>query len=258
MPGINNDNSFIKWLPVFFAAILLVSFFLPWVMWKEAALSGTAMPSGGFFTAAREKFGIDNPFPKLSFSFKIFWLIPVAAITVIAFTVLKKNTLWPAVIAGLLSLSLVIVYFLFSKSMITQGLTSGSVWTMVKPWLFVHVLAAVAIMLSAGEGKWFLKSGLILATAVITIGGFTIMSKQAEKKILEETFESTGNIKADYTLTSADLLKEFEGNDTAANKKYVEKVLLVSGKQIQPAQLHLLTALVLMPFLRWRKMSMKK
>jgi hypothetical protein len=55
------------------------------------------------------------------------------------------------------------------------------------------------------------------------------MSKQAEKKIFEETFESTDNIKADYTITSVDLLKEFAANDTAANKKYMEKVLLVTG-----------------------------
>ena len=46
--------------------------------------------------------------------------------------------------------------------------------------------------------------------------------------ILEEKFESTGNIKADYTVTAVDLLKEFEVNDSAANKKYIEKVLQFS------------------------------
>jgi tRNA_anti-like len=218
-----------KWLPVFFAGILLVSFFLPWVLWKDAALSGNAMPSGAFFYAAKEKFGVDNPFPQFSFAFKIFWVIPVAALAVIVFLLLKKNIMWPAIVAGLLSLSLVLVYFLFSKSLVDQLGVSKSVWAMTRPWLFIHVLAAVAIVLSAGEGKWWLKSGLVLATALVSIVGFTIVSKQVEKKILKETFETTDNIKADYILASGELIKEFMANDTAANKKYQEKVLAVSG-----------------------------
>ena len=218
-----------KWLPAFFAAILLISFFLPWVGWKDAVLSGNAMPSGAFFYTAKEKFGVDNPFPQFSFAFKIFWIIPVAAFVVIVFLLLKKNSMWPAIVAGLLSLSLVLVYFLFSKNMVDQLGVSKSVWAMTRPWLFIHSLAAVAIVLSAGEGKWWLKAGLVLATALITTAGFNMVSKQAEKKILKETFETTDNIKADYTLSSGELIKEFMANDMAANKKYLEKVLAVSG-----------------------------
>ena len=208
---------------------MLVSFFLPWVAWKDAALSGNAMPSGAFFYTAKEKFGVDNPFPQFSFAFKIFWVIPVAALAVIAFLFLKKNIMWPAIVAGLLSLSLVLVYFLFSKSMVDQLGVSKSVWAMTRPWLFIHILAAVAIVLSADEGKWWLKSGLVLATALVTIVGFTIVRKQVEKKILKETFETIDNIKADYILSSGELIKEFMANDMAANKKYLEKVLEVSG-----------------------------
>ena len=137
--------------------------------------------------------------------------------------------MWPAMIAGLISLSLVLVYFLFSKSMVDQLGVSNSVWVMTKPWLFIHILASVAIVLSAGKGKWMLKSGLVLATALITIVGFTMVGKQAEKKMLNETFETTDNIKADYILASGELIKEFMANDTAANKKYQEKVLAVNG-----------------------------
>lgn len=218
-----------NWLPALFAAILAISFFLPWVVWKDAPLSGNAMPSGAFFSAAKEQFGVDNPFPQFSFAFKIFWVIPAAALVVIAFLLLKKNIMLPAIVAGLLSLSLVLVYFLFSKSMVEQLGVSKSVWAMTRPWLFIHLLASVAIVLSAGERKWVLKSGLVLATALVTIIGFTIVSKQAEKKILKETFETIDNIKPDYILSSGELIKEFMANDTAANKKYVEKVLEVSG-----------------------------
>ena len=218
-----------NWLPVLFGTALLVTFFLPWLQWKDAVLSGTAMPSGGFFEAAKEKFGVDNPFPKFSFALKIFWLIPLAALAVIVSGLMKKNMLWPALIAGLLSLSLVLVYFLFSKTLVEQLGVSKSAWAMTRPWLFVHTLAAVAVILSAGNGKWFLKIGLILATCIITFAGFTLMGKQAEERIMKEIFESTADIKPDYTMPFADLLKEFVQNDSAANKKYMEKVLLVTG-----------------------------
>lgn len=216
-------------ISIFAAALLAVSFFLPWVMWKDAALSGNAMPAGQFFAAAKEKFGVDNPFPQISFAFKIFWLIPAAALAVIVLALMKKNIFWPAVVAGLLSLSLVLVYFLFSKSMVDQLGVSKSAWAMTKPWLFIHALAAVAVVLTAADGKWILKAGLVLVTIAATVIGFNMVSKQAEKKIFDETFSSIENVKADYTLTASDMLKEFLANDTASNKKYTEKVLEVSG-----------------------------
>jgi hypothetical protein len=100
---------------------------------------------------------------------------------------------------------------------------------MAKPWLFIHALTAVAFMLSAGEGKWLLKLSLVLGTALITFIGFTLVSKQVEKEILKETFETTDQIKADYTMTATELIKEFNNADTAVNKKYLEKVLMVNG-----------------------------
>lgn len=211
------------------AALLAVSFFLPWVMWKDAALSGNAMPGGQFFAAAKEKFGVDNPFPQISFAFKIFWLIPAAALSVIVLALMKKSIFWPAVVAGLLSLSLVLVYFLFSKSMVDQLGVSKSVWAMTKPWLFINAVAAVAAVLTAADGKWILKAGLVLVTVAATVIGFNIVSKQAEKKIFYETFNSIDNVKADYSLAAGDMLNEFLTNDTASNKKYAEKVLEVSG-----------------------------
>lgn len=218
-----------RWLPAVIAAVLLVSFFFPWVMWKDALVTGNDMPSDRFFDAAKEKFAVGNPFPQFSIAFKVFWLIPAAAVVVIAFTFLKKSKLWPAIVSGLLSLSLVLVYFLFSKSLVDQLGVSKSVWVMTKPWLFIHTLAAIAVVLTAGSGKWILKTGLIIATIAATVIGFNISSKQAEKKMFEETFTSTDDIRADFILSVNDLLKEFVANDTAANKKYTEKVLQVDG-----------------------------
>lgn len=211
------------------ALIILATFFLPWLNWKGADLSGNAMPAGQFFSLAKEKFGVGNPFPQFSIVLKIFWLIPVLAALVMVLLFIGKDNFWPAAGTGLLSLSLVLVYFLFSKSIVDQLGVTHSVWALTKPWLFLQAAAAVAIVLTAGEGRWLLKSGLVLGTAVMTVAGFTIASKQAEKKLFGEKFETTDNIKADYSFPVADLLKEFTSNDTSANKKYAEKVLEVKG-----------------------------
>jgi hypothetical protein len=74
-----------KWLHVLFAAGLLVSFFLPWVLWADSKVSGYAMPAGEFFRISETKFGLANPFPQFSFSLYIFWLIPVLAILSVCF-----------------------------------------------------------------------------------------------------------------------------------------------------------------------------
>jgi hypothetical protein len=216
-------------LNIFAAALLAVSFFLPWVMWKDAALSGNDMPAGEFFAAAKEKFIVGNPFPQFSFAFKIFWLIPAGAVLTIVLTFLKKNAFWLTIVAGLLSIALVLLYFLFSKSLVNQLGVSKSTWNLIKPWLFVQALAAVVTVVTAGDGKWLMKGCLLFVTVVGTIIGFNMVSKQAEKKIFEETFISTDDIKADYCLSVIDLLREFVLNDTAANKKYTEKMLQVTG-----------------------------
>ena len=211
------------------AALLIASFFLPWVGWKEAALNGAAMPTGEFFTAAKAQYGVENPFPQISFAFYVFWLIPVAALVAIIFGLLKKNVFWPSLIAGLLSVSLTVVYFLFSKSLVEQLGTSSSVWGHIKPWLFVHLLVACILILSAGAGKWFLKSAFILVTLLATYFGFSAVSNQAQKKILDEQFESTENSTSDHAVTATALFSEFIANDTASNSKYKDKVIEVSG-----------------------------
>ncbi len=47
--------------------------------------------------------------------------------------------------------------------------------------------------------------------------------------IFNERFEDTSRKKADFTIAATDLLKEFQSNDSLANKKYTEKIIAVSG-----------------------------
>lgn len=48
--------------------------------------------------------------------------------------------------------------------------------------------------------------------------------------IFTEKFEDTGKQTAVFAISANNLLKEFQQNDNAANKKYAEKIILVNGK----------------------------
>src|SRR5258706_11410159 len=102
MTTLHSNKKFNNWLPCVFGAGLLVSFFLPWVSWDGNSVSGYGMPRGDFFSLAETKFGLGNPFPKLSFVFNIFLLIPALSLLVVVLAVLHKKTVWPAAITGVL------------------------------------------------------------------------------------------------------------------------------------------------------------
>jgi len=47
--------------------------------------------------------------------------------------------------------------------------------------------------------------------------------------IFNEKFSDTKEVKADFTVNALDLIAEFKKNESAANKKYAEKILVVNG-----------------------------
>ena len=55
--------------------------------------------------------------------------------------------------------------------------------------------------------------------------------------LFTQKFEDTATTKADYTVQAKALIDEFRKNDSAANKKYTEKIITVSGmvSAIEPA-----------------------
>ena len=55
--------------------------------------------------------------------------------------------------------------------------------------------------------------------------------------LFTQKFEDTATAKADYTVQAKALIDEFRKNDSAANKKYAEKIITVSGmvSAIEPA-----------------------
>ena len=220
-----NTNSG-KWLHVLFAASLLVSFFLPWVLWEDSKVSGYAMPAGDFFKSSEEVGGPANPFPEFSFMVYFFWLIPLMAALSAGFIILKKKVVPFSFIAGALSLALVTVFILFTTTLIDLGI-GNSVSGMLNPAVYIHTLSAVGLIATAFPVKnVFTKIICLLIGPVFAYGSY----KMGENYIMGETHKATENVKADYTVNAADLIKEFIANDTSANKKYLEKVLIVNGK----------------------------
>lgn len=47
--------------------------------------------------------------------------------------------------------------------------------------------------------------------------------------IFTEKFTDTAEQKPDFTVSAVDFLKEFQQNDSLANKKYIEKIVAVNG-----------------------------
>lgn len=48
--------------------------------------------------------------------------------------------------------------------------------------------------------------------------------------IFTDTFDDTAMQKAAYTYNAADFIKEFQLNDSAANKKFAEKIITINGR----------------------------
>ena len=73
------------------------------------------------------------------------------------------------------------------------------------------------------EKKPRLKKFLIIITCLVVAGGIGIYL------IFTEKFKDTGTQDAAYTISAETLIKEFQQNDSAANKKYAEKIIIVNG-----------------------------
>ncbi len=67
--------------------------------------------------------------------------------------------------------------------------------------------------------KWIIPSILILAIAAVLVW----------KYVINKDIHNVTNEKPAYTVTALALLKEWEANDTASTKKYLEKLVQITG-----------------------------
>ncbi len=72
------------------------------------------------------------------------------------------------------------------------------------------------------RNPWFKK---ILYSIII----IALLGAGAIWYIFSEKFSDTSEMKADFTVNALDLIDEFEKNDSLANKKYAEKMIVVNG-----------------------------
>lgn len=227
MAGVNTVNGYGsmrigQWL---FATVLVVSFFLPWVAWDGSAVSGYHMASGNFFKISESVGGPADPFPQFAFATYGFWFVPALSLLVMLFLFLKKNTVNWSYLAGALSLLMLTVFVLFTSSLIDLGVGT-SLLPMLKPGFYLQGIAAVGLIFTAIPARsWLVKIVWLLAGPVFAFSAYTI----GENYIMNETHVATEKVQADFTVSATDLLKEFLNNDTLANKKYLDKTLLVTG-----------------------------
>lgn len=207
------------------AAVLLVTFFLPWVKWEEYKLAGMDLPAGSFFATSADKFGLDNPYPQLSFTFYLFWLIPVLTIVASLLHMKGKKAGLIAAVAGSFSLTLATMYVIFTHSLLDLGV-GKSLAGMIQPSLYIHAVAAILFIWTSPIGNILLKAGLIIIGPIIAYGSYSIIKHKVETS----TFSSTATEKTAYTVNAQELIQEFISNDSTANKKYTDKILVVNGR----------------------------
>jgi tRNA_anti-like len=225
MPDTTNKPGTTQWLHLLFAAVLVVTYFLPWVSWDAITVNGSAMANGSFFTASEAVGGPGNPFSKLSFSFYLFWIIPVLAALSVVLVLLKRKATPFSYIAGAAALALITIFYLFTNTIIDLGI-GENVFAMLKPAAYIHIVSAIGLIITALPIKSVLpKFFWLLIGPVIAYAGY----KMGEKYIMSETHTATEDVKADFTVNAANLIKEFTVNDTATNKKYIDKMLVVNG-----------------------------
>lgn len=209
-------NKKTNWVLLVAGLLQAVAFFIAWVNWDSIAVAGSDMPSGRFFKVSEESFMLSNPVPQFAFAFVVLWLIPVLGILVSILVLLKKENAWVAGFAGILTLTLLTVYYLFSNILIDLGIS--------REWQAGYFIAALAalIIIIAGVKNIAGKIIALLIGPLFAWASFTIITDKVES-------EGFGEEKTDYTISAENLIQEFMASDSAANAKYREKIIEVTG-----------------------------
>ncbi len=215
-----------KWLHSLTGALLLVSFFMPWVSWQKLPVRGSDFPSGSFFELSALLFKLENPFPQFAFSFYAFWLIPAAVVVSVLLRWKNQNKPLAANLAGGLSLALVTFYYFFSNTLADLG-AGKNAWSMLQPFAWITVLAAISFIYTAASGRKMKFAWLWIIAAPLLVA---VVYKAGQRYVMKQTFADTAGIPPDYSMTATGLLAEFLASDSVANKKYKEKIILVRGQ----------------------------
>ena len=69
----------------------------------------------------------------------------------------------------------------------------------------------------------------LVKIALVLIGIGLIVAALFILYVFRKPIENVANKKADFVITSSELVNDFETNESVANKKYVDKIIEVSG-----------------------------
>ena len=206
-------------LLIVFAALGIVSFFLPWVLWDQTPVTGSAIASGEFFKISETGFGLANPFPQFSFAMYGLWLIPALAVLTIVLALLKKKMPFVPVMTGILLLSIVTMYILFSQSLKDLGIIYQ-----VQLGIYFAILAGIGLIISGVYAR-VAKLGLLLIGPLVTFAAFHFATKQVEGQV----YENPADLKPAFEVSASDLISSFKSSDSLANAKYREQIITVNG-----------------------------
>jgi hypothetical protein len=212
-------------LHLVFGTLLIGVFFLSWVSWDGHKINGADFPGGRFFEVSSARFGLSNPFPQFAWVNYLFWFAPAAALIALAQSVFGRKRWFFSCLAGVLTLSLATVFFLFTRTLNMLGAVED-VWTAIQPAWWVAMATGVGIIMSSGSFPLPGRIIIVLLGPLVTWAGFILISSYIENK----TYEKTDDIKPAYTVSAQALLKEFETGDSTANKKYLNQIVLVNGR----------------------------
>ena len=200
--------------------LLATAYFLSWVQWDGTTIAGSDFANGRFFAAAEKGYGLSNPFPEYAFANMAFWLIPILAVLSIVLIILKKSPGILAAMAGSLALALATIYYLFRAEELHQPIPGSMV---IGYW--VSVLSAILIILTSWSRQWLWKTLFIVAPVAITYIGY----QQVKSAVMNEKVSDTTTLKTDYKTAALDFIQEFTASDSAANAKYREKTIELTG-----------------------------
>ncbi len=204
--------------------LLVAAFFLPWVKWDADSIAGMDFPTSRFFSISETNYGLANPFPEYAWLNHLFWIIPVAGILTLVFTLRKKNTGLIAMAAGSITLGLSVVYLLFSKELSSLTATI-SIPANLQPGFYLAVIGAIGVIFSAWSQKWILKILFFIAPLVITWVGFTSL----KETVMNEGIADTAVLTPDFSFEAMPFIAEFITSDSAANALYNGKVIAITG-----------------------------
>ncbi len=180
--------------------LLIISFFLPW--WHESASLSYK--------------GYNNP------EGYVVLIAAIAAGLIGLYNSIKKQMKFAGIYfpAGIAGITIAVLFYFYIKNSGNANAAFDIGLYIAAAASFVLVITGLFVYFKAPKELVYGMAGLILFGA----GSFIY------KNVMTEEYGDTKSGKADYTVDALPFIKSFETGDSSANKKYREKIIIVTGR----------------------------